>query len=843
MYPEEETESQTQQLGNQAKGIDLKHSFQIEYAMFFNHFTSSKYHQSHFGTGLCDHRLMPVSTWGKRKGISSGVWISSSSSSRASLFLFSYTPDSLLVLLISLNGKVHEEHFISKLHLSWPQISSDTVKGSRVVLASYKDSFGQTQKFAMRFLDSSQAELFIDSLKDSMKYVEIVGLPSSNCLSEVPCDEVHYSAVTESNPVHAAGADTLLVQPSGVHATKCAFIGETSGPEGSIRKIIPAGFSVSERNTGRNLLPSLTDFVDTICNRNGQGQKFVNRIDTISELKGVPACKIRVAGTTNIMVRVEEDTGSTTFLGQRHSLGDNTPLPNSNAGKKKKKTGKTYGGEPEKEPAKERLVLGTSQPDPKKQGKTNLPLEKEDIPSPRNTPAAKKRLEDQKLAKIEAELKKQGDDSDQQQRMRRYVLEETRRRCLLGQPDPTEHELEDLRRKRSSQNPIPSQEEAGEVESPRGQNYQEAEGYENPHEERSNATRDTIFWNAFNERYPALDMALEEFDVVYRRKNTREHHDPPECRDHRRRTGEPPRRTNGHNRLESNWNQRSPRRDEYRPGYKPHQGHNNIEGNYNQGYHHRPRYSPPRHQQYNRHRENPPYFQGDQQGARDQNILIREEMRKIIGIGLDRRDTDVSQWLQGYVQVMRISNATMNFMAKALPSYLAGQGQYESLTDFHKRFIQETLQVDNIDDRDVRNGFIQGLNPFGKSSMLRVKLSTKPPKNAQEMWVIVENHIQREHTLKRSQEFFVSVGLRDKPKIPMENKLALTKMDRQLTPLTKLRREILQIHKDELPVPKPLAPNPNRSTEQYCGYHKDHGHDTEDCRELKREIENGVKSG
>ncbi|CAI9112671.1 OLC1v1013144C1 [Oldenlandia corymbosa var. corymbosa] len=133
------------------------------------------------------------------------------------------------------------------------------------------------------------------------------------------------------------------------------------------------------------------------------------------------------------MVRVEEDTGSTTFSGQRHSLGDNTPLAEFQCRQEKKKTGKSYGGEPEKEPAKEHLVLGASQPDPKKQGKTNLPLEKEDIPSPRNTPAAEKRLEDQKLAKIEAELKKLGDDSDQQQRMRRYVLEETRQLQIFGQ--------------------------------------------------------------------------------------------------------------------------------------------------------------------------------------------------------------------------------------------------------------------------------------------------------------------------------------------------------------------------------------------------------------------------
>ncbi|CAI9106667.1 OLC1v1005870C1 [Oldenlandia corymbosa var. corymbosa] len=174
---------------------------------------------------------------------------------------------------------------------------------------------------------------------------------------------------------------------------------------------------------------------------------------------------------------------------------------------------------------------------------------------------------------------------------------------------------------------------------------------------------------------------------------------------------------------------------------------------------------------------------------------------------------------------------------------LIKQGQHESLSDFHRRFIHEALQADNIDEWDVQNGFIQGLNPFGKSSMLRVKISTKPPRNSQEMWAIVENHIQREHTLKRSQESFTAIGPRNKPRVNTKSRTPLPKLDRQLTPLTKLGEKSSRSTKDELPTPKTLAPNPNRPTEQYCEYHKDHGHDTEDCRELKREIENGVKSG
>ncbi|CAI9099090.1 OLC1v1035861C1 [Oldenlandia corymbosa var. corymbosa] len=231
--------------------------------------------------------------------------------------------------------------------------------------------------------------------------------------------------------------------------------------------------------------------------------------------------------------------------------------------------------------------------------------------------------------------------------------------------------------------------------------------------------------------------------------------------------------------------------------------------------------------------------EGGLQVVRRENVSIQDEMRKMIGMVMDRSpfipdirdepkpldfdfskdftkysgDTDVSQWLQGYVHVMRIRNVSLNFMAKALPSYLTEQaqrwfgqllegciisfedlsiklatrffhskqitrmsidlssikqGQHESFSDFHRRFIRETLQIDNIDERDVQNGFIQGLNPFGKSSMLRVTLSTKPPWNSKEMWAIVENHIQWEHTLKRSQESFTAIGMRVKPKINMK---------------------------------------------------------------------------
>ncbi|GAV71707.1 hypothetical protein CFOL_v3_15197, partial [Cephalotus follicularis] len=39
------------------------------------------------------------------------------------------------------------------------------------------------------------------------------------------------------------------------------------------------------------------------------------------------------------------------------------------------------------------------------------------------------------------------------------------------------------------------------------------------------------------------------------------------------------------------------------------------------------------------------------------------------------------------------------------------------------------------------------------------------------------------------------------------------------------------------------TPAENRSVEKYCRYHRDHGHDTEECRQLKNQIEDLIRKG
>lgn len=255
MNPGEIQREEKQQL------LALKQHFQIDYSVFFNHETTSYCQNSQSlllqkekNKNQVDERLI-LQTKKKRGRSKGGAWLSSSSSSMASLFLFRYTSDSPLVLLISLAGRIQEEHFISKLHFSWPQMSC--ASRSRVVLASYKDSVGQIQKFAMRFVNSLESQSFIDSLKESLR-VETTWASTSNLLPGQPeneliqMDGVHQSAAEQLNPIYPASYDTPPLQASVSHGVGNAVSSETLSP-------------ANNRSTDGNLPSSFTAFLNDSC--------------------------------------------------------------------------------------------------------------------------------------------------------------------------------------------------------------------------------------------------------------------------------------------------------------------------------------------------------------------------------------------------------------------------------------------------------------------------------------------------------------------------------------------------------------------------------------------------
>uniref|UniRef100_A0A6N2N3D1 MHD domain-containing protein n=2 Tax=Salix viminalis TaxID=40686 RepID=A0A6N2N3D1_SALVM len=97
-----------------------------------------------------------------------GTWISSASAT-ASLQLLNYQSNSKDAILgLSLNDTILEEHYVWKLHFSWPQVSCVSgypARGTRAVFVSFKDSLGEIQKFGFRFSTISETEAFICALK------------------------------------------------------------------------------------------------------------------------------------------------------------------------------------------------------------------------------------------------------------------------------------------------------------------------------------------------------------------------------------------------------------------------------------------------------------------------------------------------------------------------------------------------------------------------------------------------------------------------------------------------------------------------------------------------------
>ncbi|KAL6909807.1 hypothetical protein ACP4OV_001466 [Aristida adscensionis] len=96
-----------------------------------------------------------------------------------------------------------EEHFVSILNFSWPQVTCVTqcpIRGSRVVFLSFCDKSKQIQKFAVRFPQLSDAELFLSCVKNT----DII---SSG--SDYICEDSAASQYIASNGLHQSFEDPV----------------------------------------------------------------------------------------------------------------------------------------------------------------------------------------------------------------------------------------------------------------------------------------------------------------------------------------------------------------------------------------------------------------------------------------------------------------------------------------------------------------------------------------------------------------------------------------------------------------------------------------------------------
>ena len=174
-----------------------------------------------------------------------------------------------------------------------------------------------------------------------------------------------------------------------------------------------------------------------------------------------------------------------------------------------------------------------------------------------------------------------------------------------------------------------------------------------------------------------------------------------------------------------------------------------------------------------------------------------------------------------------------------------------------KRFSRETPKVDEADDKVQLTTFKAGL----RSRDLVASLAKNPPKMMVEMLLKAQKYINAEDAL-------AAIKDAEKPgdKGKKEDKRRDQKRERpdrrnydgnrrkddkgprtvKFTPLVMPVDKILMQIKDEhyLKWPRPLHSSPNvRDKNKYCRFHKDHDHNTEDCRDLKEQIEELIWKG
>ncbi|XP_075641968.1 uncharacterized protein LOC142613490 [Castanea sativa] len=153
------------------------------------------------------------------------------------------------------------------------------------------------------------------------------------------------------------------------------------------------------------------------------------------------------------------------------------------------------------------------------------------------------------------------------------------------------------------------------------------------------------------------------------------------------------------------------------------------------------------------------------------------------------------------------------------------QGEKETLRSYVTCFTRETLEVDEADDKVQLMTFKAGL----KSREFMVSLVKNPPKTMAEMLLKAQKYMNVEDAL-------AAIEGIDKPKKNRKKK----EDDRRGQKKEQTDSQIKDEH--YLKWPRSLHSSPNVcDNRKYCCFHKDHGHYSEDCKNLKKQIEELIR--
>ncbi|XP_022862719.1 uncharacterized protein LOC111382920 [Olea europaea var. sylvestris] len=226
--------------------------------------------------------------------------------------------------------------------------------------------------------------------------------------------------------------------------------------------------------------------------------------------------------------------------------------------------------------------------------------------------------------------------------------------------------------------------------------------------------------------------------------------------------------------------------------------------------------------------------------------------------------TDPINHLNIYTDVMNLQVAPDQVMCKAFLQTLTNaardwktaasltqlrQGQNETLRDFVTRLNKERLQIPDLHITAT----VSALTYAIKCEAFKMSLSKTPPKTVTELLTRVEKYINMEETLNPRKvgppHDRVEHKRQHDPNPREEQHRKKQRQEVPPTPFTRLntsKTNLLMEIKDMKELKWPVrmrSPPESRDMNKYCEFHRDHGHTTENCKALQREIEALIKRG
>ncbi|XP_077240216.1 uncharacterized protein LOC143881105 [Tasmannia lanceolata] len=170
------------------------------------------------------------------------------------------------------------------------------------------------------------------------------------------------------------------------------------------------------------------------------------------------------------------------------------------------------------------------------------------------------------------------------------------------------------------------------------------------------------------------------------------------------------------------------------------------------------------------------------------------------------------------------------------------QEDNEPLKAFVSRFNREALQVPNLDPSAATEALLAG----ARSNDFRGAVARRNPHSLADLMAGAEEYISVEETLaaldsnrrRISEDKNPTKQRRDDKAVRREK--SPQRREENFTPLNTSRRSILAAIEGEEFVRWPtrmISKGNKRDQSKYCRFHRDHGHDTDECWQLKEEIE------